>query len=74
VVTHFLPHLNRDAVYRILKAEGSRPKGSGGCHRPIGFASLKWRAVWSLFGQPFELNRAEVVERRMTPDGVIEVE
>jgi transposase len=23
VVTHFLPHLNRDAVYRILKAEGS---------------------------------------------------
>ncbi len=24
VVTHFLPHLNRDAVYRILKAEGMR--------------------------------------------------
>ena len=22
VVTHFLPHLNSDAVYRILKAEG----------------------------------------------------
>jgi transposase len=22
VVTHFLPHLNRDAVYRIFKAEG----------------------------------------------------
>src|SRR5918997_6576985 len=22
LVTHFLPHLNRDAVYRILKAEG----------------------------------------------------
>src|SRR6185369_115703 len=22
VVAHFLPHLNRDAVYRILKAEG----------------------------------------------------
>jgi len=22
VVTHFLPHLNRDAVYRILKTEG----------------------------------------------------
>jgi len=22
VVTHFLPHLNRDAVYRVLKAEG----------------------------------------------------
>ena len=22
MVTHFLPHLNRDAVYRILKAEG----------------------------------------------------
>ena len=22
IVTHFLPHLNRDAVYRILKAEG----------------------------------------------------
>src|ERR1044071_4919575 len=25
VVTHFLPHLNRDAVYRILKAEGLAP-------------------------------------------------
>ncbi|CAO3437285.1 Transposase [Azospirillum endophyticum] len=25
---HFLPHLNRDAVYRILKAEGL-----GACHR-----------------------------------------
>jgi transposase len=24
VITHFLPHLNRDAVYRILKAEGLR--------------------------------------------------
>ncbi len=22
MVTHFLPHLNRDAVYRILKAKG----------------------------------------------------
>src|SRR5215218_6858926 len=22
VVTHFLPHLNRDAIYRLLKAEG----------------------------------------------------
>ena len=22
MVTHFLPHLNRDSVYRILKAEG----------------------------------------------------
>jgi len=22
ILTHFLPHLNRDAVYRILKAEG----------------------------------------------------
>ena len=22
VVTHFLPHLNRDAVYRVLRAEG----------------------------------------------------
>src|SRR6188472_892889 len=22
IVTHFLPHLNRDAVYRILKSEG----------------------------------------------------
>jgi hypothetical protein len=22
IVSHFLPHLNRDAVYRILKAEG----------------------------------------------------
>src|SRR5215210_5341536 len=37
VVTHFLPHLNRDAVYRILKAEGlgrlppaSRPRKPDG--------------------------------------------
>jgi len=37
VVTHFLPHLNRDAVYRILRAEGlerlppadRRKRGSG---------------------------------------------
>ena len=25
VASHFLPHLNRDAVYRILKAEGAVP-------------------------------------------------
>jgi transposase len=41
VVTHFLPHLNRDSIWRILKAEGlnrrpipvsSRPaKGKGTC-------------------------------------------
>jgi transposase len=29
VVTHFLPHLNRDAVYRILKAEGLESRGPG---------------------------------------------
>jgi len=48
VVTHFLPHLNRDAVYRILKAEGlgrlppaSRPRKRfssdyGSRHREVG--------------------------------------
>src|SRR4051812_49636644 len=37
IVSHFLPHLNRDAVYRILKAEGlgrlppaSRPRKPNG--------------------------------------------
>src|SRR4028118_881790 len=46
VVSHFLPHLNRDSVWRILRAEGlsprpppasDRPKrGQGGCedHAP----------------------------------------
>src|SRR3954464_575580 len=26
VVTHFLPHLNRDSIWRILKAEGLNPR------------------------------------------------
>ena len=32
VVTHFLPHLNRDSVWRILRAEGlsRRPKPASG--------------------------------------------
>ena len=29
VVSHFLPYLNRDAVYRILKAEGLERRASG---------------------------------------------
>ena len=29
VVSHFLPHLNRDAVYRILKAEGPGAPAAG---------------------------------------------
>src|SRR5918993_1570800 len=49
VVTHFLPHLNRDAVYRILKAEGlnrlptqSRSRKSHGAFKEydLGFVHL----------------------------------
>jgi len=37
VVTHFLPHLNRDAVYRILKAEGLGRLPPASClRRPAG--------------------------------------
>jgi hypothetical protein len=37
VVTHFLPHLNRDAVYRILKAEGlGRLPAPGRRGKPVG--------------------------------------
>jgi transposase InsO family protein len=37
VVAHFLPHLNRDAVYRILKAEGlGRLPPAGHPLRPVG--------------------------------------
>ncbi len=37
VVTHFLPHLNRDAVYRILKAEGlGRLPPASRSHKPAG--------------------------------------
>src|SRR5215217_5499704 len=37
VVTHFLPHLNRDAVYRILKAEGlNRRPPSDQARKPHG--------------------------------------
>jgi transposase InsO family protein len=37
VVTHFLPHLNRDAVYRILKAEGlNRLPAQSRSRRPDG--------------------------------------
>jgi transposase InsO family protein len=37
VVTHFLPHLNRDAVYRILKAEGlGRLPGPSRARKPNG--------------------------------------
>ena len=49
VVTHFLPHLNRDAVYRILKAEGlsrlppaSHPRQPAGTFKEyeLGFVHL----------------------------------
>jgi transposase len=49
VVTHFLPHLNRDAVYRILKAEGlgrlapaSRPRKPTGTFKDydLGFVHV----------------------------------
>jgi transposase InsO family protein len=37
IVTHFLPHLNRDAVYRILKAEGlGRLPPAGRPRKPAG--------------------------------------
>jgi transposase InsO family protein len=49
VVTHFLPHLNRDAVYRILKADGlgrlapaSRPRQPAGSFKDyeLGFVHV----------------------------------
>jgi transposase InsO family protein len=49
IVTHFLPHLSRDAVYRILKAEGlgrlppaSRPRKSVGSFKDydLGFVHV----------------------------------
>jgi transposase InsO family protein len=49
VVTHFLPHLNRDAVYRILRAEGlgrlppaSRPRRPAGSFKDyeLGFVHV----------------------------------
>src|SRR5688572_9871714 len=37
IVTHFLPHLNRDAVYRILRAEGlGRLPPAGHPRKPVG--------------------------------------
>src|ERR671912_448337 len=37
-----------------------------------GVASKKWRAVWCLSGQPFELNWTDIVQCRVTPDRVVE--
>jgi hypothetical protein len=37
-----------------------------------GLAPHLWRAVWQLSGQPFELNRTNIMERRMTPHRVVE--
>ena len=34
VVTHFLPHLNRDSIWRILKAEGLNRRCPAVTHRP----------------------------------------
>ena len=49
VVTHFLPHLNRDAVYRILKAEGlgrlppaSRPRKPNRTFKDYDLGSCTW--------------------------------
>ena len=39
---------------------------------PIGLASIKWRGIGSTDRLFFELGRAEVVERRMAPNGVVE--
>ena len=37
VVAHFLPHLNRDAVYRILRVEGlGRPPPASHPRKPVG--------------------------------------
>src|SRR4051812_36522237 len=38
----------------------------------FGLASLQWRAFGGLCGPPFELHRAEEVERGVAPDGVVE--
>ena len=38
----------------------------------FGLAPRLWRAFSLLRGQPFELKRADEVERRMAPDGVVE--
>ncbi len=55
VVTHFLPHLNRDAVYRILKAEGlnclsaqSRSRKPHGSFKEydLGFVHLDISCTW----------------------------
>jgi hypothetical protein len=35
VVTHFLPHLNRDSIWRILKAEGLSRRRPSPSERPI---------------------------------------
>src|SRR3954466_8184546 len=37
-----------------------------------GLASLQWRAFGGLCGPPFELHRAEEVERGVAPDGVVD--
>ncbi len=47
VVTHFLPHLGRDNVYRILRAEGlsrrpPRPSGPRRSSRSTSSASCTW--------------------------------
>ena len=35
VVTHFLPHLNRDSIWRILKAEGLNRRPTPASSRPV---------------------------------------
>lgn len=37
-----------------------------------GLAPIKWRGICSALRSSFELRRADVVERRMAPDGVVE--
>ncbi len=47
IVAHFLPHLNRDAVYRILRAEGlsrrpPRPRGPRPSSASTSWVSCTW--------------------------------
>ena len=52
IVTHFLPHLNRDAVYRILRAEGLGRLPPANCPRPTsGCGGSAKRRIWSHFNR-----------------------
>jgi transposase InsO family protein len=66
IVTHFLPHLNRDAVYRILRAEGlgrlppaSRPRRPAGSFKEyeLGFVHVDVKHLPKLRTAHGELRR-----------------